>query len=390
MRVLHIVAGEKWTGIAAVVYDWTRALVDAGVEAQFAFVGESPLARRIGGPGWVRPLLTRPHGIRGTLRDAPALRATLRRERFDAIHAHSSHDHALAAAAAGGKGSRIRIVRTLHHLRHARPDAFMRAVFRRTDAFAFANREIAEAAGGAGATGATGPVHSPVVDTNLFSPRSGPKPARATAGIPEDAFVVGTVGKLAPGRGHEEAIAAAAPLGEAAMLLHVGKGEHQPALRSLSERLGSSTRNVFVGYQDEALPDFYRAMDVFLFTASGSQQGQRAMLEAMATGVPVVALPVPGVSDLLADGVEGFLVPDVGRAAEALDRLARDSGLRARLGEAGRRRALGHRGESFAREAAGFYASVVSRGSPGPLSGEPWATPSDGPGGSSRRDRSRT
>lgn len=387
MRILHIVAGEKWTGIAAVVYDWTRALVDAGLEAQFAFVGESPLARRIAGPGWLRPLLTRPHGIRGTLRDVPALRATLRRERFDAVHAHSSHDHALAAAAGGGKDSRIRIVRTLHHLRHARPDAFMRAVFRRTDAFAFANRAIA---GAAGVEGATGPVHSPVVDTDLFSPRTGPNPARETAGIPDGAFVVGTVGKLAPGRGHEEAIVAAATLSEAAMLLHVGKGEHQPALRSLSERLGTSSRNVFVGYQDETLPDFYRAMDVFLFTASGSQQGQRAILEAMATGVPVVALPVPGVSDLLADGVEGFLVPDVPRASEALGRLARDPALRARLGEAGRKRALGHRGESFANAAAGFYASALSRGSTEPLSGAPWATPSDGPGGSSHPDRSRT
>ncbi len=384
MRVLHIVAGGKWTGIAAVVYEWTRALDEAGLEAQLAFVGGSPLERRIAGPGWVRPLLTRPHGLLGTLRDVPALRATLRRERFDAVHAHSSHDHALAAAAAGGKGSRVRIIRTLHHLRHARPDAFMRAVFRRTDAFAFANRAIAEAAGVAGATG---PVHSPVVDTGVFSARTGPKPAREAAGIPEGALVVGTVGKLAPGRGHEEAIAAAAPLAEAAILLHVGKGEHLSALRSLSERLGTSSRNHFVGYQDETLPDFYRAMDVFLFTASGSQQGQRAILEAMATGLPVVALPVPGVSDLLTDGVEGFMVPDVPRASEVLRRLARDPALRARLGEAGRRRALGQRGESFASAAAGFYENALSRGSTEPLSGAPRATPSDAPGGSSRPDR---
>ena len=58
MRILHVVAGEKWTGVAAVVFDWTRALVDAGVEAQFAFVGKSPLARRILPVGWARPLLT--------------------------------------------------------------------------------------------------------------------------------------------------------------------------------------------------------------------------------------------------------------------------------------------------------------------------------------------
>ena len=354
MRVLHVVAGEKWTGIAAVVYDWTRALVEAGVEAQFAFVGArgSPLSRRIAGPGWVRPLLTRPHGLSGTFRDLPTLRRTLLRERFDVVHAHSSHDHALAVAAARGlrPRPRPRIVRTLHHLRHARPDVFMRRIFRRTDAFAFASREIAAAAG------IEGPVHSPVVDPETFSP--GPRAGRAASILPSGAFVVGTVGKLAAGRGHAEAIAAAAPLGDAAVLLHVGKGEQEPALRGLAGRLGTAERNVWAGYQDETLPAFYRAMDVFLFTASGSQQGQRAILEAMATGLPVVALPVPGVRDLLTDGVEGCVASDVPAATEALRRLQADAPLRAGMGEAARRRALAFGGAAFAAAAREFYDRV--------------------------------
>ena len=354
MRILHIVAGEKWTGIAAVVYDWTRSLVDveagAGTEAQFACVGNSPLERRIGGPGWVRPLLTRPHGILGTLRDLPALRETLARERFDVVHAHSSHDHALAVAAVRSASPRPRVVRTLHHLRHARPDPFMRAVFRRTQAFAFANREIA------GASGTPGPIHSPVVDPGVFSP--GPRSGRAGSIVPSGAFVIGTVGKLAEGRGHDEAIEAAAPLGDAAVLLHVGKGERLPALRAAAERLGTADRNIWAGYQDETLPEFYRAMDAFLFTASGSQQGQRALLEAMATGLPVVAMPVPGVRDLLTDGAEGFVAPDVAAVTAALRRLASDSGLRARMGEAARRRALAFGSAAFAASARDFYDRV--------------------------------
>lgn len=350
MRVLHVVAGEKWTGIAAVVHDWVKALAEDGQEAQFAFVGDSPLFRRIGGPGWVRPLLSRPHGVRATFRDLPALRKTLARECFDVVHAHSSHDHTLAAIAASGSTKRVRVVRTLHHLRHARPDPFMRAIFRRTDAFAFANRAIAEA------SGRTGPVQLPVVDTAVFSP--GPKPAA----ISPRGFVVGTVGKLAAGRGHEEAIAAAAPLDDAGVvLLHVGKGEHRPALEALAERLGSARRNVWAGYQDETLPDYYRAMDAFLFTASGSQQGQRAILEAMASGLPVVALPVPGVPDLLTDGVEGFLAPDVASATGALRRLASDAGLRRRMGQAARERAARFRGAAFVSSARELYGRVRGR-----------------------------
>jgi glycosyltransferase involved in cell wall biosynthesis len=371
VRILQVVAGEKWTGIAAVVHDWTKALADAGVEAQFAFVGESPLSRRIAGPGWVRPLLTRPHGLRATLRDLPALRRTLVRERFEVVHTHSSHDHALAVAAAG---STVRVIRTLHHLRHARPDFFGRALFRRTHAFAFANREIAAAAG------LPGPVQSPVVDPELFSP--GPKPAS----ISPEGFVVGTVGKLAAGRGHEEAIAAAAPLADA-VLLHVGKGERLPALRAVAERHGAAARNLWAGYQEASLPDFYRAMDVFLFTASGSQQGQRAILEAMATGRPVVALPVPGVGDLVTDGVEGFVAADVTAATEALRRLRSDPGLRRSMGEAARRRALAFGAAPFASAARDFYDAVLSSGSKGAPSGATWATPSDTPARSSPPDR---
>ncbi len=178
MRILHVVAGAKWTGVAAVVCDWTRALAAAGLEAQFAFVGQSPLSRRLGAAGWARPLLSRPHGPGGLLRDAPALRATLARESFDVVHAHLTHDHALAVLAARGSGARAKVVRTLHHLRHVRGSPATRALFARTRAFAFGNREIARA------FGAEGPVHSPVVDSGVYAPE--PRPAA----LPEPASVV--------------------------------------------------------------------------------------------------------------------------------------------------------------------------------------------------------
>jgi glycosyltransferase involved in cell wall biosynthesis len=270
---------------------------------------------------------------------------------------------------------RVRVVRTLHHLRHARPAAFLRAVFRKTHAFAFANREIAEASGLP-----LGPVHSPVVDADVFSP--GPKPP----GISPEGFVVGTVGKLAAGRGHEEAIAAAAPLADA-VLLHVGKGERLPILHAAAERHGTAARNVWAGYQDETLPDYYRAMDVFLFTASGSQQGQRAILEAMATGLPIVALPVPGVRDLVSDGVEGFVAADLPGATEALRRLQGNADLRNRMSEAARRRALAFRAAAFAASAPRFYEAILTPGSPGAPSGATWETPSDRPERSSPEGR---
>jgi glycosyltransferase involved in cell wall biosynthesis len=350
MRVLHVVASEKWTGAAAVVWDWTQALSATGVEAQCAFVADSPLSRRLLPDGRARPLLSRPHGALAALSDRRRLADTLARERFDIVHAHLSHDHYVAALAI--RDGRPRLVRTLHHMSQIRRDPLTRFLFGRTRSFSHANRAIARA------RGTDGPVHSPVVDTAVFVPGSRPPDLAEKFSIQDRAFVIGTVGKIDAGRGYEESIAAAAPLA-GAVLLHVGKGPHEPALRRRAEELGSSSRNLWTGYQEQILPGLYRSMSVFLFTASGSQQGQRAILEAMASGLPVVALPVPGVEDLLTDGVEGLVAPDVRGLAAALRRLMDDEGLRRRMGEAARRRAEQFTAARFAALAIPFYEAAL-------------------------------
>ena len=354
MRILNLVAGEKWTGTAAVVYEQTAAMVEAGVEAQFAFVRESLLAARLQNVGWGRPLFEpAPRWPMAYVRDLARLRQTLKREQFDILHAHGSHDHWVAALAIDGRPCRL--VRTLHHLRYARPGAWAERLYARTGAFAFANREIARA------FGRPGPVHSPVVDAERFRPGPRSSDVLRRFGLPEGRFLVGTIGKMAPGRGHEEALEALAPLPEAAAV-HVGHGEWMPRLQRQAATLGTAARNFWVGYQEEALADLYRSWDAFLFTASGSEQGQRAILEAMASGLPVVALSVPGVEDLMTDGQEGFIVA---RAEDLSDRLARlvgSSDLRREMGKRARERSLSFTAPSFAKRALDFYQSVAAGG----------------------------
>ena len=356
MRILQLVAGQKWTGAAAVVFDQTAALVAAGVEAQFGFVGDSPLASRLLPLGWARPLLSPARGPLRYFRDVRTLSATLGRERFDVVHCHSSHDHYVAAAARRGRraGGPL-LARTIHNIEQARPDPFSRALFRNTDAFAFANRAIAERFGG------DGPVHSPVVDADRFRPGDKPLERLRNLGVADGSFVVGTVGKIAAGRGHREAIEVASTLSPEVVLLHVGKGERRPELESRAAALGAAGRNFWAGYAEDELPELYRAMDVFLLPASGSQQGQRAILEAMSSGRPVVALDVPGVSDLLTHEKEGLIAPRPADLASALERLRREPGLRAQMGEWGRARAREFGGESFAGSAKEFYARLLAR-----------------------------
>jgi glycosyltransferase involved in cell wall biosynthesis len=355
VRILNLVAGEKWTGAAAVVFDQTAAMIAGGMEAQFALVSGSLIAERLLPLGWARPLITHPRTPVNVLRDSQRLRNTVLREGFDVLHAHTTHDHVVAIFAA--RGTDVPVVRTIHNVRHVSDNPLPRILFRNTHAFAFANRAIAER------FAAPGAVLAPVVDAERFRPGAGREATRRRFGLPRG-IVAGTVGKMAPDRGHEEAIRAAAKV-PGLTVVHVGHGELMPEFKRLAEKLGAGERNVFVGYQEDALPDLYRCWDILLFAASGSEQGQRAILEAMASGLPVVARDVPGVRDLMTDGEEGFIVTDVAGTSAALSRLAESPELRREMGAKGRARSLAFIPAQFVEKAKQFYNRVLELGAGG-------------------------
>lgn len=94
-----------------------------------------------------------------------------------------------------------------------------------------------------------------------------------------------------------------------ALLLITGEGPASPGLKALVERLGLSRSVRFLGYLDrqKELPDCYAAADVFAFASRTETQGL-VLLEAMAAGLPVIALSAMGTADILGAG-RGCLVP---------------------------------------------------------------------------------
>ena len=97
---------------------------------------------------------------------------------------------------------------------------------------------------------------------------------------------------------------------------------------------------LFLGYQEDVAP-WYAAIDAFALT-SANEGTPVVCIEALAAGRPVVATNVGGVSDVVAEGTDGFLVDpgDTDAMAERLERLAVDPELREAFGAAGRRRVL--------------------------------------------------
>ncbi|MGF1341836.1 glycosyltransferase [Streptomyces flavovirens] len=129
--------------------------------------------------------------------------------------------------------------------------------------------------------------------------------ARALLGVPEDAFVVGGVGRLVPGKRFDVTLRAVAAL-PGAWLLLAGDGPQAGPLRALAGRLGIADRVRFAGEcgVDGApdVPAALAAMDVFV-SASREESFGLAVVEALSAGLPVVHGPCPALDDLPAGQV---------------------------------------------------------------------------------------
>ncbi|HEY3862554.1 MAG TPA: glycosyltransferase family 4 protein [Verrucomicrobiae bacterium] len=179
----------------------------------------------------------------------------------------------------------------------------------------------------------------PAIDVKFFDPA---KREEAPAGGP---LRILSVGRLAWEKGYEHAIKAMrflADKGARAELRIVGEGGMLEALAFARYQLGVEESVKFLG----ALPPSQvrqemLAADVLLH-ASVSEGFGNAVIEAQAMGLPVVCSDAGGLSENVSDGETGFVTPrrDARALAEKLALLARDPGLRRRMGQAGRKRAL--------------------------------------------------
>jgi glycosyltransferase involved in cell wall biosynthesis len=119
-----------------------------------------------------------------------------------------------------------------------------------------------------------------------------------------------------------------------------GDGPQVPMLQALANELGIRERVFFLGWQSrEQLLKCYQQANVFLFP-SRHEGMPNALLEAMASGLPVVASCIAGNEELVIDGDTGYLVPseNIESLQVALRKVLMDSGLREQMGTASRQR----------------------------------------------------
>lgn len=286
MRVLHLAAGNRWTGAAAPAFAEVEALRLAGVDAHYAYVGGYKLQAKLGHHDFAHPLIEKAQNPFSFKRTVDAIDRLVRRHGFDVIHAHLTYDHWVARFVA--RDHDIRLARTFHARRVLRNDPISRSLVRKTDHLFAVNASFE-------LPGRSLTFTPPPIDHRQFHP-DGPA-------IGTDSKVITVIGKLSAGRGFEEALRTFAVLRRADVkLMIIGHGEHRPKLEHLASSLGIADRVIWAGYHEDDLAEHYRASSVLLFTARGSDEGHRAVLEAMACGVPPATYPIEGISALVPPG----------------------------------------------------------------------------------------
>ena len=187
------------------------------------------------------------------------------------------------------------------------------------------------------------------VDTERFSPSVDGAGLRRAWGVGADEVLVGVVGRISAWKGQDVFLRALAqalrrhPGLRGVIVGNVVPGEdwRRQELQALAQALGIGDRVLWPGYVDEA-ERVMAALDVLVLPSVRPEPFGMVVIEAMASGNPVVATAHGGPLESVVDGETGFLVPpqDPAAMAGALVRLAEDRTLRTMMGRRGRERAV--------------------------------------------------
>jgi sugar transferase (PEP-CTERM/EpsH1 system associated) len=207
------------------------------------------------------------------------------------------------------------------------------------------------------------------VDTARFA-GEGRLAARRSLALADDAFVVGSVGRLDPVKDYASLLRAFAILVRqqpASRLVLAGDGPERGRIEAHLAEASLGDRVLLLGERHD-IPLVLAALDVFVLP-SIAEGMSNVILEAMASGVPVVATSVGGNPELVDDGATGRLVPP--RAPEALAQAlagyAADPHLARLHGKAGRERAVNRFSlERMVEAYQGLYEGLLATGAPDP------------------------
>lgn len=341
MKILQICSARQLGGGEKHLADLANGLAQRGHEVFAAVIPSSPLLAELSS-------VPRPHVTELPMRNSLSLASGMSLARFvrqheiEIVHAHIARDYPLAALATRRAGARL--VLTRHVLFPL--SRIHKLTLRRTARVIAVSQAVAA---GLRAQGIFDPHKIVLIHNGIDVERfvKGRESISIRAQGPGQKLRVGMVGHLAPIKGQEDFIRAAAAVCELrddVEFIIAGEdkarsGEHRSNLEKLIRELGLNQRVSLVGWIEDVaalLPTF----DLFV-SPSHSEPFGLSIVEAMAAGLPVVATMSEGAREIIDDQQTARLVPigDVAALARVVSELLSDEKERERLGENARRAA---------------------------------------------------
>ncbi len=304
MRILQVSSASELGGGETHVLGLVDALRNRGHDVVVAGRRHGPL----------KPDIELPFLNSADFLTALRLRSILRKESFDIVHAHVARDYTVVAGSAWSV-PKTKLVFTRHLLLPVRKHV----LYRRVDGWIAPTSQILKT------LEALTPRLSAVIPNWVDARRYEYRPHSV-----HDPITVGLLGQISPHKGHDDAIEALCALGPRYQLLIAGKGEAD-YLDTL-KRKSAGLPVKFVGFVD--LPTFFDTIDV-LAVPSWEEPFGIVLLEAMASGIPVVATNRGGPLDIIPSDRHGILVPprNPGALADAIRSLAEDAERRTVIGK---------------------------------------------------------
>lgn len=187
------------------------------------------------------------------------------------------------------------------------------------------------------------------IDTSRFEKKFDQEMLRKELNLSKGDLILGNVGNLREVKDHHTLILSfskVSPFFPQAKLLIIGEGELKSNLLKLRAELGLENKVLLLGHRDD-IPSLLNLMDIFILS-SRLEGCSISILEAMASGKPVIATSVGGNPELVQEGKTGFLVPSAEpeKLAKTTIQLLKDEKQRKKMGEEGKKRVK----EKFSRE----------------------------------------
>ncbi len=265
----------------------------------------------------------------------------------DIVHVNGSQDHWAAGIANYWRGRSTCLIRTRHNTYKVKNSFSNRILNRFWTDYQIVVCDMVRK------TLASQPIFDPErlctihngVDANRFSPNTVTREqVRSSLGYRPEHILCGIVGRLVLAKGHTFLLQAVSTLRNTCpelRLLVIGEGTMREALEKEAHKLGIHDITQFSGFQSE-MQNWVQAIDIGIQPSIDCDTSSFSLKELMAAEKPVIASDYGGLSEILDDGVEGYVVPasTVAPLAQALVNLIRHPELRSSMGRKGRQRVL--------------------------------------------------